>query len=419
MKYERILVRYGDLTLKGRNRKMFQKKLENLLRRKLSHLDVTIDTLYDRAYVNLKDENVDEVIKALDKVSGLSSYSLVVKANLDMEDIKNKSLELVKNIALEETTFKVETRRGNKQFPITSPEITKEVAGFVLSNTDNLIVNVTNPRLILNVDIRKDACYLYTGSVKGMGGFPVGVAGEGLLMISGGIDSPVAGYLSQKQGVDVSCIHFESTPLTSIESVQKVIDLSKILAEYSQKDKIKLFLVPFVDMHKALMESIPESYWVTIMRRMMYRIAEGVSKKGNIKLLINGESLGQVASQTIESMYCVNNVTNMPIVRPLATYDKTDIIKISRKIGAYETSIKPFEDCCTIYLPKNPTTMPSLEKCIEFEKNFNFEELVNKCIDETKVIYIKKNNEFELSLYGFTVEESLNNYKLEKNTSEN
>ncbi len=418
MKYDRILVRYGDLTLKGRNRKMFQQKLENLIRRKLSHLNVTIDTLYDRAYVNLKDENVDEVIKGLDKVSGLSSYSLVVKANLDMEDIKNKSLELVKTIVTEETTFKVETRRGNKQFPLTSPEITKEVAGYVLGNTDNLIVNVNNPSLVLNVDIRKDASYLYTGSIKGMGGFPVGVAGEGLLMISGGIDSPVAGYLSQKQGVEVSCIHFESTPLTSIESVQKVVDLTKVLAEYSQKDKVKLFLVPFVDMHKSLMENIPESYWVTIMRRMMYRIAEGVAKKGNIKLLINGESLGQVASQTIESMYCVNNVTNMPIVRPLATYDKTDIIKISRKIDAYETSIKPFEDCCTIYLPKNPTTMPSLDKCLDFEKKFNFEELVNKCIEDTKVIYIKKNSDLELSLYGFSVDESLENYKMEKSTSE-
>lgn len=407
MIYDHILVRYGDLTLKGKNQKVFLNRLFHLIDNKLKGLNVEIEKTRDRTYIKLLDNNYEAVIERLNLVSGLYSYSLVVKVPSDLEVIKEKARELVDSIVTKPTKFKVETKRANKNFPLTSQEITKVVAAKVLYNTTNLVVDVHNPELVLHVELRADATYLYVEEIRGLGGFPVGVAGKGLLMISGGIDSPVAGFLAQKQGVEIECIHFESTPLTSIESAQKVIDLVKVIAKYSPHNRITVHMVPFKELHMALLDNVPESYNITIMRRMMYRIATEIAKRNNDLCLINGESVGQVASQTLPSMGVINCVTDLPVLRPLVTYDKIDITNISRKIGAFEISIKPFEDCCTVYVPKAPATAPHLDKCVKYESLFDYKTLVEEACNNTKSVTIAVDSDLNLPDLGLEVRKVL------------
>ena len=404
--YERILVRYGDLTLKGKNKRMFIERVNNLIRNKVNNDKVKYEKNHDRLYILLNGESHEDVIKGLDRVSGLSSYSLVSKTTKDMESIFEKAFEVVESeLKGKVVTFKVESKRSDKNYPVKSPEISKLVAGHVLRNTDLLKVDVHKPELTLNVEVRSDATFIYCKKIKGMGGFPVGVAGKGLLMLSGGIDSPVAGFLAMKQGIQIECIHFESTPLTSIESAQKVIDLTEKMSAYAPHNVIKVHMVPFMELHQALINYIPESYNITIMRRMMYRISEEIAKRNNCIVLLNGESVGQVASQTLQSMSVINTVVNMPVIRPLSTYDKLDIIGISRKIDCYNISIKPFEDCCTVYLPKKPATAPKLDKCELYEQKFDFKEILDKTIENTKTIIVNANNHRDITLEGFIVSE--------------
>ncbi|MCK5761864.1 MAG: tRNA 4-thiouridine(8) synthase ThiI [Candidatus Izimaplasma sp.] len=404
--YERILVRYGDLTLKGKNKRVFLDRVNSLIREKVNNPNVVYEKKHDRLYILLNGEDHNEIINGLDKVSGLSSYSLVTKTDRDIESIKKKALEVINSeIDNHVITFKVETKRSDKNYPIISPDITKIVAGHVLKNTSMLVVDVHKPELVLHVEVRLEAAFVYCKKIKGMGGFPVGVAGKGLLMLSGGIDSPVAGYLAMKQGIEIEGLHFESTPLTSIESAQKVIDLTKKLAVYAPHSRIRLHMVPFMELHTALLDYIPEAYNITIMRRMMYRIAEKIALKNNDIILLNGESVGQVASQTLKSMSVINEVVNMPVVRPLSTYDKIDIIKLSKKIDCYNISIKPFEDCCTVYVPKRPTTAPKLDRCIYYESKFDFDALVDKTVENTKVIMISAKDDLDITMLGLVVSE--------------
>ena len=408
MLYDRILVRFGDLTLKGKNQKMFLKSLYHLVDLKMKGLNVLIEYQHDRIFIHLNDEDKDKVIERLNLVSGISSYSLVVKCSTDINDIKETSLKLMKDVVKNElTTFKCNTKRADKDYPITSLDVTKKVSGYVLSNHKLLKVDVHDPEVELNIEIRKDGCYLYNQNFEALGGYPVGVAGKGLLMLSGGIDSPVAGILAMKQGVEVECIHFESTPLTSIESAQKVVDLAKKMARYSKDDRINLHMVPFKEIHMAILDNIPESYTITIMRRMMYRIASGLALKKNCICLINGESVGQVASQTLQSMSVINSVTNMPVIRPLAIFDKKDIIKLSTKFDCYDLSIKPFEDCCTVYIPKTPSTAPKIDKAETFEKAFDYESMVSEAIENTRSISIDKDSDLDLPLLGLEVRDVL------------
>lgn len=403
MIYDQILVRFGDLTLKGKNQKEFLNRLIRLIHLKLKGLNVGVRHTHDRVYIDLLDTPCEDVIERLDLVSGLYSYSLVCKVDNDIEAIKKKSVEILAEEVKEKTTFKLAAKRANKNFPITSPELNQIISSHVLRNNANLVVDVHNPKLTLYVEVRSEGTYIYTNEIKGFGGYPVGVAGKGLVMLSGGIDSPVCGILAQKQGVEIECIHFESTPLTSIESAQKVVDLVKVMSKYSPNDKILLHMVPFKELHMALLDNIPESYNITIMRRMMYRIAEGIAKKRDCLVIINGESIGQVASQTLYSMNVINSVTNMPIIRPLATYDKVDIIKYATKFKTFDTSIKPFEDCCTVYVPKAPATHPHLDKCIEYEKRFDYVKYVNEAIENTKTIELSPDSELDLSMLGLEV----------------
>lgn len=404
--YERILVRYGDLTLKGKNKKVFIERVNNLIKEKVNNENVKYEKNHDRLYILLNGEDHNEVIKGLDRVSGLRSYSLVSKVERDIDSINERALEVVKGeLDNKVVTFKVEAKRSDKLYPITSPELQKQVASYVLRNTELLKVDVRKPELTLNVEVRHNGAYIYCKKIKGMGGFPVGVAGKGLLMLSGGIDSPVAGFLAMKQGVEIEAIHFESTPLTSIESAQKVIDLTEKMAKYAPRNKIKLHMVPFAELHTALLNYIPESYNITIMRRMMYRIAEKIAAKNNCTILLNGESIGQVASQTLPSMNVVSRTVTTPIVRPLSTYDKLDIIDISKKIDCYNISIKPFEDCCTVYVPKKPTTAPRLDKCIKYEEAFDYNEIIERTVENTKYILVDAYDHRDITMEGLVVSE--------------
>ena len=412
MIYDQILVRFGDLTLKGKNQKDFLKALYKLFQVKMEGLNIEIEYRHDRIFIHLLNEDVNKVLERLGYISGISSYSLVVKCSNDLNDIKETSYKLMQDVVKEkETTFKVNTKRCFKDYPLTSVEITKHVSGFVLSKHKLLKVDVHNPEVELNIEVRNDAAYLFNTNIRALGGYPVGTAGKGLLMLSGGTDSPVAGFLAMKQGVEIECIHFESTPLTSIESAQKVVDLVKKMAKYAPNNKINLHMIPFKEIHVALLENVPESYNITIMRRMMYRIATKLAEKKGILCLINGESVGQVASQTLGSMNTINSVTNYPILRPLCTYDKQDIISISKKIDCYDLSIKPFEDCCTVYVPKAPATHPHISKALMYEEAFDYETMVDWAVENVNSITISTDSDLELPLLGLEVREVIQELK--------
>lgn len=381
------MIKYGELTTKKANRKVFINLLENNIKNILDNLNYKIVKDRSRMYIECDDEI--EVVNRLKKVFGIHGIVVAYKVNTNIDDIKNKVLELIdKN----KKTFKVNTKRADKSFEIHSMDFNRIIATYVLKNTE-LKVDVHEPDIMINIEIRKEGTFIYSNEIEGIGGYPVGVQGKALLMLSGGIDSPVAGYLSLKRGVDLECLYFESPPHTSVEAKNKVIKLASIINEYS--GNIKVNIVPFTEIQEAIYKNCPDSYIITIMRRMMYRIAEQVCKKHKLRVIVNGESIGQVASQTLTSMITINSVTNLPVIRPVACMDKLEIIDISERIGTYETSILPYEDCCTIFLPKHPVINPTIERAIEYENRFNYQELIDKCVDNIETIELKKQNKYE------------------------
>ena len=274
-------------------------------------------------------------------------------------------------------------------------DFSKNIGALILKNIPGKVVDVHNPEYLLKIEIREDYTYIYSKEIKGLGGYPVGIAGKGLLMLSGGIDSPVAGYMAMKRGVKLECIYFESPPHTSVAAKNKVKKLVSKLNKY--QSNIKLHVINFTEIQEAIYKNCNPEYMITIMRRMMYRISEKVMHKRNCLVLINGESVGQVASQTLTSMSVINSVTNIPVIRPVSCLDKLEIIDIAKKIDTYETSILPYEDCCTIFLPKHPVINPKLDKAIEYENNFNYEEMINKAIENMETLTIELNKkEFDL-----------------------
>lgn len=375
-----IMIKYGELTTKKANRKFFIEVLSNNIKKILKDIDYVIKKDRVRMYIECNNTDLDKILEKLKLIFGIHSIVVCHKVNNNTEEIKNKVLEFIKNRT---GTFKVETKRADKSFNIHSMDFNNIIGGFILKNTD-LKVDVHNPDTRINIEIRSEGTFIYTDEIKGLGGYPVGIQGKGLLMLSGGIDSPVAGYLSIKRGIDIDCLYFESPPHTSIEAKNKVVKLANIINSYS--GNIKVYVVPFTEIQEAIYKNVPDNYIITIMRRMMYRIAEVISDKIKSKVIINGESIGQVASQTLTSMSVINNVTNMPVIRPVACMDKLEIIDIANKINTYETSVLPFEDCCTIFLPKHPVINPSLEKAIKYENSFNYKEMIDKCIDNIEVI---------------------------------
>lgn len=374
-----ILIKYGELTTKKGNRNTFIKLLVKNINSLLKGLDYKLR--YDRVRMYISSNDIDLVIDKLKNVFGIHSIVKCYRVNTNEDDIKNNIIEILQNIKF--NTFKVETKRADKSFSIPSMEFSRIIGGHILKNID-CSVDVHNPDLLIKIEIRVDASYIYMDEIPGLGGYPVGIQGTGLLMLSGGIDSPVAGYLALKRGIDLECLYFESPPHTSIEAKNKVISLASIINKYS--GNIKVNVVPFTKLQEAIYKNVDDSYVITIMRRMMYRIAEEVVKRKHLKIILNGESVGQVASQTLSSMIVINNVTNLPIIRPVACLDKLEIIDIANKIGTYETSILPYEDCCTIFLPKHPVINPDLDKCVEYEKRFDYNSLIKECVDNIETI---------------------------------
>ena len=387
-----VLIKYGELTTKKGNRKFFINTLYQNLKKKLNNFDVKISRDISRMYIEFSEQELELVLEKLNQVFGVHSYQIAYKIETDIEKIKELAVEVMNE---KSGTFKVETRRANKNFPIQSIEFSRQVGGLVLKNNSHLTVDVHNPDTTLTIEILERFTYLYTDIYHGLGGYPVGVQSKGMLMLSGGIDSPVAGWMALKRGVKIDAVYFEAIPHTSLEARYKVIELSRKLCKYC--DSIKLHIVPFTNIQEAIYKECNPEYCITIMRRMMYRIMEKLAKKNKGLVIINGESIGQVASQTLTSMSVINSVTNMPVIRPVACLDKLEIIDIAKKIDTYDISILPYEDCCTVFVPKHPVINPSLQECLLNEKKFDFEKMIDETVNRVETVVIKEVEEEKFS----------------------
>ncbi len=388
MNYNSIIVRFGEMSTKGKNKKDFIFSLARSIKQNLREYEdkYSMVVRHDHIYINLKEDNLD-IIKELKEIPGMYSFSLCLKITDDVE-LENIEKIVLKEIKSEKgKIFKIRTKRIDKSYPYTSDDINREIAGYILKNSD-LKVDVHNPDILFNIEVHSEGFYLFTETIKGMGGYPKGSIGRGLMMLSGGIDSPVASYLLLKRGVELSFIHFAAPPYTNSGVIQKLEDLLAVLGEY--QTKIKLYIIPFTKLQEEIYKYSDIGYPITIMRRMMYRIASQLAKEKHIPVICSGESIGQVASQTLESMNVINEVTNIPVIRPLATTDKVDIIQISKDIGTYDISIRPYEDCCTIFAPVKPKTAPHLDVCLEIEKKFDYVSLVNECVKNAELKIIKR-----------------------------
>ena len=388
IKYDYIVCRYGELSTKGKNRKDFIAcLLSNVKKRLKNYPELEYVKSHDGLFIHLNGVDYDEVAAHLKKTFGMSYFAGAIRCERDMDDIKAKALMISQKNSYK--TFKVVARRNDKTFPKTSDEINRDVATHILRNSE-LKVDVHNPDLKVYITVKTDCAYVMDEKVIAPGGYPVGINHKALLMMSGGIDSPVAAYLTMKRGLKVECIHFASMPYTSKQALDKVLELARIVSEY--QNDIIVHIVPFTDLQLAIYEHADESYAITVMRRMMYRIASRLCDKRKIGVITNGESVGQVASQTIESMNVISKVSDHLILRPLCSMDKIEIIDLARKIGTYETSILPYEDCCTIFDPKNPVTKPKLDKTEYFESKFDYETLINECIENIETVKIVFND---------------------------
>ncbi len=387
---EIILIKDGELSLKGLNRRNFEDKMVATIRRRLKNLGkVTVERAQSTIYIKPQDDDFDfaEALDRMGRIFGIAAFSRACVCEKDMNDILAKAPEYLADTLRNIKTFKVEAKRADKAFPLKSPEICREVGGALLRAFPHLRVDVHNPDEVITVEVRDYAAYIRGGQIKGAGGLPVGTAGRAQVLISGGIDSPVAAYTMAKRGLVLNAIHFASPPYTSIRAEQKVKDLLGKVARYS--GVIKLAVVPFTEIQEEIGEHCPEDYFTLIMRRMMMRIACRVSQADGCLGLITGESLGQVASQTLPAIAATDEVCNMPVLRPLIGMDKEEIIAISKKIDAFETSILPYEDCCTVFTPKHPHTKPKPGQCEEAEKNLDIEPLIERAIAGIEYSYIE------------------------------
>ncbi len=381
-----ILIRYGEIHLKGKNRRFFENKLINNIKTKLQGIEY--DFVYKRSrYVieNYSPEVENDIIERLQKVFGIHSISVALGCESTVESICDTAVSICKS----EGSFRVTVNRADKSFPLNSIELSKKVGGVLLSKFHNLTVDLFNPDFVVNVDVREDGgAFVYTDKIICSKGMPVGCGGKGMLMLSGGIDSPVAGYMMAKRGLSIDAIHFHSYPYTSELAKQKVIDLAKIISDYT--GEINLVCIPFTKIQEEIHRACDTSYMITLVRRFMMRIAEKVAIKRGCGCIINGESLGQVASQTLESITVTNSMIKaLPVFRPLIGMDKDEIIEISKKIGAFETSILPYEDCCTVFLPDAPVTHPSIKRAEREESRMSgIDDLIDDAINNLEVIKI-------------------------------
>lgn len=390
MKADIILLKYGEISLKGLNRPMFERQLISNVAKALAPLGkFSVRKSQSTIYVEPLEDSADTelAVERLSKVFGIVNICPAVKCEKTIESIERTTLGCLSQMPLKGKTFKVEAKREDKQFPMNSPQICRHMGGVILKNTEGLSVDVHNPDILVQIEIRKEA-YVFTHKVSGAGGMPIGTAGRATLLLSGGIDSPVAGWMIAKRGVRLEAVHFHSHPYTSDRAKEKVIDLARLMSAYT--GEIRLHVVPFTEIQLDIIEKCPKNYLTIIMRRLMMRIAEKISVQNNSSALITGESIGQVASQTMESLVVTDNAVNMPVFRPCIGMDKEEIVTISKKIDTYETSILPFEDCCTIFVPKHPKTKPNVSEIEEAEKLLTDPEgMMDKAIEESELIIIK------------------------------
>ena len=388
---EIILAKYGEIILKGGNRPKFENILMNNIRNSLKNVaEVKARLAQATIYVEVFDEDkMDIVVERLSKIFGIVSITRAVVCEKDIEDIKAKAKEYLKKDFKDGVKFKVEAKRSDKQFPLNSPQICMEVGGYLDDEYPNIVVDVHNPEVTVKVEVRDFGAYVYAdeNKVQGQGGMPIGTGSKATLLLSGGIDSPVAGYMMAKRGLILSAVHFYSYPYTSERARDKVVDLTRLLSRYA--GPIRLHLVPFTDIQMTIYEQCPSKETTVIMRRLMMKIAQRIAEKEGARALITGEALGQVASQTLESLCVTNDAVTMPVFRPLIGFDKDDIMDLSRKIGTYETSILPYEDCCTVFVPKHPVTKPVLEDLRASEAKVDFSEMIEHAISDSELMIIK------------------------------
>ena len=387
LRYNCVLLRLGELALKGKNRQDFELQLYRNLQQKMEGLDVQVKKTRGRLFLQLGDVSFDEVNRRLKHLFGISSYSPALTVDLDVRAIQKGALEAITALQPTPRTFKVSSKRANKRFPVTSQELNHKVGGYLLANCSHLKVDVHQPDAEILIEVRDDAAYIMPQKIKGAGGLPVGTSGKVRLLLAGGIDSPVAGCLCLKRGLRIEGVHFHSFPFTSERAKQKAIDLARQLSHYA--GPLKLHIVPFTTIQTEIKKHVPDSYSITIMRRMMMRITEKLAEKRGALGIATGDSLGQVASQTIESMHTINEVTNYPVLRPLVSMDKVEIIDIAQEIGTYDISILPYEDCCTIFQPKNPKTKPNRQTAGRLEERLDVNALVEQAVAETETVDIE------------------------------
>ena len=387
MKYTEIMVRYGELSTKGKNRKTFIMQLAQNVKRALADFPaLKIHADRDRMHILLNGEDSEEVIPKLSKVFGIQNFSPSIRIEKEMPAIRAMVQEVVREVYTPGKTFKITAKRSDHSFELDSNGLNQELGGAVIEAIPEIQVQMKKPDINVRIEIRKDAAYLSYETIRGAGGLPVGTSGRGMLMLSGGIDSPVAGYLAMKRGVEVEAVHFASPPYTSEQALQKAKDLAEKLVPYV--GTIQFIEVPFTEIQEEIKRVVPQGYLMTITRRLMLRLTDAIREMRKGLVIINGESLGQVASQTLQSMVAINEVTSTPIIRPVVSMDKTEIIEIAEKIDTFELAIQPFEDCCTIFAPPQPKTRPRLDKAQDYEARLDLEGLMARALEGLKITEI-------------------------------
>ncbi len=384
-----VLVRYGEIILKGYNRPVFEDALVNNIRTSIKDAgEVKITRAQATIYIEPleNDEQADIIVEKLKKVFGIVSIVVAYKTEKSIDAATEEIIESFDDVLRSKSTFKVEAKRADKKFPLKSPEICAEVGGRLLARYHNLKVDVKNPEVTIHVEMREGYCYVHTGRQKGVGGMPTGTNGRAMLLLSGGIDSPVAGYMIGKRGVKLEAIHFFSYPYTSERAKDKVMSLAKIIGSYM--GGLKVHIVPFTDIQLAIRDKCPEEHLTLVMRRFMMQISQKIAEKRGCQALVTGESIGQVASQTMSALAVTDDAVSMPVFRPLIGMDKEEIVEISRKIDTFETSILPYEDCCTVFTPRHPSTKPKLEKVKLSQNLLDWEKMVDDAVEGTEILEV-------------------------------
>ena len=386
----RILIRYGELSTKGRNKKMFTQKLASNIKKALvDYPQVKVIPDYDFMYLDLHEVPEEAVIEKVKPIFGIQSISPVYIIEKNMEEAKKVVLDLLSQENLEGKTFKIMTKRSDHTFEMDTNQINLFLGDAVLEAFPNIKVQLKQPDITVRIDVRREHLMVSLKTIQGAGGLPVGTSGRAMLMLSGGIDSPVAGYLAMKRGMEIQCVHFASPPYTSPQALEKTKLLAAKIARFG--GSIQFLTVPFSRIQEEIKKKVPEAYLMTIMRRFMLRITDQLRENARALAIANGESVGQVASQTLDSMVAINDVTNTPIIRPVATMDKLDIIKVAEEIDTFELSIQPFEDCCTVFAPPSPKTKPKLEKARQYEARLDIEGLIKEAVEVTVIEEITAN----------------------------